>query len=137
MTEGTNDVTIDVRRSGPTNASVTVDYTMIEGTASDGIDFTALNGTISFAGGQTNRTITLSLLEDDVRESVETLTISLSNPSVGTLFTSNTTVYITDNDSSYVSFASAGFSVSESTNNVSLELRRTGVTNTAVPLVVK
>ncbi|MBK8001105.1 MAG: hypothetical protein IPK15_20935 [Verrucomicrobia bacterium] len=132
VAESTNTVTIDVRRSGPTNASVNIDYTMVEGTASDGVDFNALNGTITFSAGQTNKTISLELLDDDVRESVETLTVRLSNPGSGTMLTSNLTVYITDNDTSYVQFASTGFSVAEGTNSVNLEVQRSGVTNTAV-----
>ena len=131
VTESTNTVTYDVRRSGPTNSSVTVNYAMSAGTA-DNLDYTSGSGTLSFGAGETNKTISLVLLEDDAKESVETLSINLSSPSVGTLFTSNLTVYISDNDSSYVTFASAAFSVYESTNNVSLELQRTGVTNTAV-----
>ena len=131
VTESTNTVAYDVRRSGPTNSSVTVNYATSDGTAGI-LDYMATNGTLTFAAGETNKTVSLVLLEDDAKESVETLSITLSSPSVGTLFTSNLTVYISDNDSSYVTFASAGFSVYENTNNVSLELQRTGVTNTAV-----
>ncbi len=132
VAESTNTVSIDVRRSGPTNASVNVDYDMVEGTASDGLDFNSVNGTLTFAAGETNKTISLVLLDDATRENVETLTVRLANPGTGTLLTSNLTVYLTDNDASYVQFASTGFSVTEDTNNVSLEVQRTGVTNTAV-----
>jgi len=132
FTETNGDVTISVRRSSVTNASVNVDYTMTDGTAMDGQDYLFINGTITFDPGETNKVITLSLLEDDIRESTETLTVSLSNPSIGTLGTSNLTVYVADNDSSTVGFASSGISVAEGTNVFTTSVVRGGATNTAV-----
>ena len=130
-TESTNVVAINVRRTGPTNAAVTVDYAMASGTATAGSDYTTASGTVNFAAGETNKTFNLALLEDDTKESTETLSLSLSNPSLGTMLTSNQTVYITDNDTSTIQFSSSGFTVSESTNAVALTLWRTGATNTA------
>ena len=132
FTEFNGDVTIDVRRSSVTNVSVNVDYTMVDGTALDGLDYFSLNGTLTFDPGETNKLIALTLLDDDLRENAETLTIQLSNPTVGTLFISNQVVYIDDDDFSSVRFASSAVSVSENTNVVSIDVIRLGVTNTEV-----
>jgi hypothetical protein len=132
FTEFNGDVTIDVRRSGVTNVSVNVDYAMTDGTALDGLDYFSLNGTLTFDPGETNKLVSLTLLDDDLKENVETLTIQLSNPTVGTLSISNQTVYIEDDDVSSVRFASSAISVSENTNVLTIDIIRLGVTNTEV-----
>ncbi|MEA3013736.1 MAG: trimeric autotransporter adhesin, partial [Sphingomonadales bacterium] len=43
----------------------------------------ALSGTITFAGGETSRTITISVLGDHLHEPDESFTVILSNPSAG------------------------------------------------------
>ncbi|HXJ57851.1 MAG TPA: Calx-beta domain-containing protein, partial [Verrucomicrobiae bacterium] len=132
VAETNGSIIINVSRSSVTNLAVTVDYATTNGTALAGTDYIATNGTLSFAAGETNQTIVVPILDDDLREATETLTIALSNPSVGTLFTSNTTVHILDDDASTVGFVGTSFTVSESTNVVSIEVIRSGRTNTGV-----
>src|SRR6266542_2578540 len=89
VSETNGTISIDVSRSSVTNLSVTVDFATADGTALAGSDYVSTNGTLSFAAGETNKTITVTLTDDALKESTETFTVSLSNPSVGTLSTSN------------------------------------------------
>ena len=58
---------------------VTVDYATSDGTATAGADYTATSSTLSFAAGETQKTITVAVLDDAHDEGTETLTLTLSN----------------------------------------------------------
>ena len=61
--------------------AVTVDYATSDGTATAGSDYTATSGTLTFAAGQTSKTVAVAVLADAVNEGSETLTLMLSNAS--------------------------------------------------------
>ena len=63
-----------------TTATVTVDYATADGTATAGSDYTATSGTLTFRPGETEKTVSVPVLEDDHDEGSETLTLRLSNP---------------------------------------------------------
>ena len=67
---------------GTTPASdnaVSVSYATADGTAS------AASGTVTFAAGETSKTVSVLIIDNTVDESDETLTLTLSNPSGGTI----------------------------------------------------
>ena len=70
-----------VTLSRASSAAVTVDYATADGSATAGSDYTATNGTLSFAAGETVKTVTVPVLDDSVDEGSEILTLTLSNPS--------------------------------------------------------
>ncbi len=86
-----NDVTIVEGNSGTTNANftvtlgatsgraVTVDYTTVGGSATSPSDFVATADTLTFAAGQTTKTITVPVNGDLSDESTETYTVNLAN----------------------------------------------------------
>jgi hypothetical protein len=82
VVEGTPSLQISVFRGG--NASgvgpITVDYATADGTAKAGLDYTAVSGTLDFPEGSFSRTITIPILDDQVREGSEQFSIILSNP---------------------------------------------------------
>ncbi|UCS93781.1 gliding motility-associated C-terminal domain-containing protein [Echinicola marina] len=87
---GTGTLTFTVSLDNPAPAGgATVDYATSNGSAIAGSDFTAASGTISFAEGETSKTIDVSIAGDEILESDETLTLMLSNPT-------GTNVMITD-----------------------------------------
>ena len=93
--------TLTVRRLNDTNGTVTVDYATANGTATNGLDYTATNGTLTFLAGETNQTIAVLILNDGAVESAtfETFSVKLSNPANAVLGAlTNTTVSIFDND---------------------------------------
>jgi uncharacterized repeat protein (TIGR03803 family) len=57
--------------------AITVNYTL-SGTATSGVDFTALPGSIAFAAADTNRTIPVTMLADTAQEDAESITMTLS-----------------------------------------------------------
>ena len=69
-------VTLSRAASGP----VSVDYATADGTATAGADYTATSGTLTFAVGETEKTVSVALLDDAIDEGKETFTLTLSNP---------------------------------------------------------
>ncbi|WP_420635077.1 Calx-beta domain-containing protein [Candidatus Palauibacter sp.] len=76
--EGEN-LTFTVELSPASTATVTVDWTTSEGTATSGTDFSAGSGTLTFAPGVTEQTFTVATTEDMTEEDHETFTVTLSN----------------------------------------------------------
>ncbi len=70
-------VTLDRAR----HDTVTVDYATENGTATAGEDYTATSGTLTFAAGETAKTVEVAVLDDLHDEGNETLVLRLSNPS--------------------------------------------------------
>ena len=68
--------------------AVTMDYEIEEGThtgaATAGTDYTDTSGTLTFAQGETTKTISVAVLNDTVSEGVETLYLRLTNASGAT-----------------------------------------------------
>ena len=69
-------VTLSRAASGP----VTVDYATADGTATAGEDYAAASGSLSFAAGETRKTVTVAIHDDAIDEGQETFTLKLSNP---------------------------------------------------------
>ena len=65
----------------PAPGTVTVDYATADGSATAGADYTARSGTLTFAPGETAKTVSVPVLDDAHDEGEETLTLALSNAS--------------------------------------------------------
>ena len=61
--------------------TVTVDYATSDGTADASDDYTAKSGTLTFDAGETSKTVSVSITDDETDESDETFTVTLSNAS--------------------------------------------------------
>ena len=64
---------------------VTVNYATADGTATAGEDYTATSGTLTFAPGETEKTVSVAIIDDTMEDSGETFTLVLSDPSGGRL----------------------------------------------------
>ena len=101
---GTADLDFVVTLTGSTSQEVTVAYADREtGTASSGTDYAAVTaGTLTFAAGDTSKTVTVAVTGDTVDEANETVVLRLSSPSKATLSggaaTLDGTGTITDDD---------------------------------------
>ena len=62
-------------------STVTVGYATSDGTATAGSDYTAASGTLTFAAGETEKTVSVAVLDDAHDEGSETLGLTLSNAS--------------------------------------------------------
>jgi hypothetical protein len=81
---GTTSFTFTVSLAQASGVPVTVQFATGDGTAAAGSDYTATNGTLTFAPGETSKTITVSVLGNAVNEANETFNVTLSNASGGT-----------------------------------------------------
>merc|ERR1719381_216536 len=75
---GTFEVTI-VREGGDLNTTVQVDYKTEDGTASSDGDYIEASGTLTFGPGETQKMVTLEVLDDDVFEDDEHFYTRISN----------------------------------------------------------
>ncbi|GEP54509.1 Calx-beta domain-containing protein [Reyranella soli] len=95
---GTSQLTFTVKLSQAATGPVTVSYSTANGTATAGSDYSALTGTLTFAAGETTKTITVPITGDTTVEADETFTINLANPSGGTIADGAATGTIVNND---------------------------------------
>ncbi|MDX1412843.1 MAG: Calx-beta domain-containing protein, partial [Candidatus Promineifilaceae bacterium] len=111
-------VEVQLTSSTATDANVTVDYAVTNGTAENGLDYTASSGTLTFINGNAgSKFINIPILEDIVTEPNETVNINLSNL-IGTgveMGTPDSAILtITDDDvPPQINFSSASFAVME------------------------
>ena len=70
-----------VTLSRPPSSTVTVGYATSDGTATADSDYTAASGRLTFAAGETEKTVSVPVLDDAHDEGSETLTLTLSNAS--------------------------------------------------------
>ena len=99
VSEGARRVTLTVTRESPVEAA-SVRFATADGTALNRSDFRSRSGIVRFRHGQSAATITITLVNDRVKEGDEAFTVTLSQPSSGWTIGANgtTTVTITDND---------------------------------------
>jgi hypothetical protein len=81
--------TFTISLSAAYDQPVTVSYRTVNGTATAGSDYTSKSGTITFAPGQTTKTITVEVKGDNKRESNETFYLELFGLSSNAVFTKN------------------------------------------------
>ena len=127
--EDAGTVDLLVTRSGNTARASTVDYASSGSTATADDDFTLTAGTLAFSPGQTQKAITVALVDDALPEADETVTVTLGSPSSGTVLgqRSSTTLTITDDDDqAVVGFAQAARTVDEDAGTLQLTVVRTG-----------
>ena len=102
VVEGNATATINVTRTGGSSGAVSATFTTSNGTAIAGQDYTGVSQTINFADGDAaSKTVTVSITDDALVESAETVNLTLSNPAGGAVLGSivAATLTITDNDS--------------------------------------
>jgi uncharacterized repeat protein (TIGR01451 family) len=110
VSESAGRATVTLTRIGNTTPPATVDYATSNaaaasscsantGVASSSCDYSSSFGTVSFAPGETVKTIVVPLVDDTYAEGNETFTITLSNPAGGVLGSpSVATITIADNE---------------------------------------
>jgi hypothetical protein len=104
--EPSNDGQFTVTQSATSLVDTVVSY-VVTGTATDGTDFTSLPGSVTIAAGTTTALIDINVLNDNIVELTETLTITLDSITAGAsaLFigaSAADSVTITDEDSAEV-----------------------------------
>lgn len=134
--------TISVRRTGITNNSVAVDYSTANGSAAAGLDYQPASGTLFFLPGETNKTFTVTIIDNTVEDGDRTVLLKLSNPAgnASLLNPNAATLTIVDNDGSTIRPAGSqivsenspanGIIDTNETVTILLALRNAGSVNT-------
>ena len=101
VSEDAGKVTVTINRSGNTTGTAMVNVNTADGTATQRGDYTIRRAIVTFAPGETSKTVDVFITDDAFIEGSETFTIGLSNPTGDFSLngTSTLTVTITDNDS--------------------------------------
>ena len=87
-----------VTLSRAASGTVTVAWATSDGTAVAGSDYTSASGTLTFAAGDTSKTVSVAILDDAHDEGSETMTLTLSNASGATISDGQATGTITNAD---------------------------------------
>ena len=130
-------VTVTITKIGA--GAATVDYETAEfdpGTATASADYTPVSGTLSFASGETEKTVTVPIVNDNVDEPIEHFYVSLTNPSggffdprsLGFPETNIIVIAVNDDDPVVIGFASGVHAVHEGEGTATLTVTKTGAT---------
>ena len=129
---------ITVIRTNGSSGGVSVDYLTRPGLvapATTNADFGPVRGTLSFSSGQTTRTFQVPIVNDELVEFDETITLVLTNATGGAQLPGGTptsvataTLTIVDNDflQGRLNFAQAGFTNNENDTVATILVTRTG-----------
>jgi hypothetical protein len=88
VTEGNTDsvnATFTLTLSSPHDTEVAVHYSTANDSATAGSDYTGTSGDVTFAIGQTSRSVTVAVLGDRLPEATERFFVNLSNPTNATI----------------------------------------------------
>ena len=137
---GSTTLEFTVRLDRTAREPARVDWATADGSATAGTDYRAGTGTLMFAGGDSSKTVTVSVTGDEVDERDETFTVTLSNPSSLALGDDTATGTIVDDDDPTVTLVLTPASIGEDggVSTVTATLDRassqaTTVTVTATP----
>lgn len=104
--ESSREVSLTVLRTGGAAGAVSVSWTTVDGTATNGVEYVAASGTLGFAPGQEEATLTVSLLDNLDPEDVDkTFIVTLSSPlggaTLGAVDTCTVTIVDDDRNANY------------------------------------
>lgn len=86
---------LTVRRTGGLDGTVTVTYLSNDGSAKARLDYTGVEGTLTFVPGQDSQTISVPLLDDGVGQDDSNFIVELVSPGGGAVLGGNLTAQVT------------------------------------------
>lgn len=133
ISEAGSSAAVTIKRAGTSSSAVSVHVATANGTANAGTDYVAVSQDVSFAAGETSKTVSVPIIDAGVIGGSRTVSLALSSPSAGAEvgLPSTATLTILDDDR-VVSFASNAYSVNESGGgSVAITINRAGSTSGA------
>ncbi|MDG1752161.1 MAG: Calx-beta domain-containing protein [Thalassotalea sp.] len=101
--ENSGDVTLTLLRTNGEFGDLVINYNVTDITTTQGSDFTLTNGELTFLTGEVEKTITLSITDDNSDENDETFSISISADNASIIGEiDEITISIIDNDETVV-----------------------------------
>jgi len=113
---GTTTITFTVTLSYATASNVTVNYATANDTATAGSDYTSASGTLTFAAGETSKTVSITVSGDQIDESNETFKVNLTSPSSNAKLSA--TAGATEGVGTITDDDTAGFTLNKTTGSV-------------------
>jgi hypothetical protein len=130
VAENAGSVSVAVYRSGGASGVASVVYATSNGTATVGLDYTSTTGALSFTDGETAKTFDVTIIDDSLHESTETVKIALKSPTGGATLGSQraAVLSITDDDASngQFEFSSPTYLTAEDAGTVTVAVYRSG-----------
>lgn len=121
---GIKNFTFTIASSQPSDFPISVNYQTADLTASAGIDYTAANGTINFAPGETSKQINVSVNGDLIVETDETFALNLLSPTNATIGSGAVGTIKDDDNPGKFQFARIAYDAVESDGSVIVTVRR-------------
>ena len=121
--EDAGSATLTVELDPASTGTVTVDYATRDSFAKAGEDYTATSGTLTFTAGQTSKTFTVPITDDDVYENNEAFFVDLSNPTGATLPDPPLAAVRIDSEEAAPTASMADVTVDEGAGTMTLTLR--------------
>jgi hypothetical protein len=115
---GTVNATFTVTLSRTSSAAVTVDFATADGTATAPADYAAASGTLTFAPGETSKTVSVAVNGDTACEPDETFFVNLSNATGATIVDGQGQGTIGNDDACVPSLAIDDVTVTEGNSGV-------------------
>ena len=138
---GTTSATFTVTRTGNTDVASTVKYKTSGGTATAGSDYTSITtlGSLSFAVGETSKTVPVAVVGDGLPEVDDTFNLVLSAPTGAVIAdASGTATIVNDDGAAYVAVDNVAINEGNSgTTQVTFTVTRTGNTTGASSVKVR
>ncbi|PVV09881.1 MAG: hypothetical protein B6D77_09445 [gamma proteobacterium symbiont of Ctena orbiculata] len=127
--EDAGSLTVSVQRNGGSVGAGSVDYSVSDGTATAGSDYTATSGSLAFTDAQISGTFTIDILDDALQEGTESIILSLSNAVSVSLGAGDfAEVHIVDDEPTpamgSIQFSGSAYSVSETATEIAIPVVR-------------
>lgn len=120
-------VQVGISRNAHLEIPAALDVYTVDGPARAGLDYVSVSNRVRFETGERLQLVTVSILEDTLREGPETFTLKLANPTEGFALGRNitTTVKILDDDPT-IHFESNADWIREDAGSLEVRVRRGG-----------
>ena len=124
VNEEDGEIELEVKLDKASSVPITVDWATEAGSAEADVDYVEASGTLTFAPGDTKKTITVAIIDDDLLEGLDKFTVRLSgtDDALVTLGRSSDEVRIIDGDMATITVAEVT-TVDEDAGTVTLTLR--------------
>ncbi|MBP9773752.1 MAG: S-layer homology domain-containing protein [Candidatus Peribacteraceae bacterium] len=125
--ENISSLTVTVVRSGGSNGIAAVNYASADGTAKSGADYTAVNGSLTFAAGETTKTFVIPVASNTATDGNRKFSLTLSSPSGGSELGAIKTADVTVIDDETAVFGSGSFRFSNTNFTASRTTQNFGI----------
>jgi hypothetical protein len=127
--EGTPSV-ITIVRSGPLATPAAVAFTATPGTAVPGLDFTPVSTLVSFAAGQSSKTVNVPILNNRLVQGDRTVLLALGEATGGARIGTRSGAVLTvaeDDQGGVITMGASSYTVTEAARSVVVTVLRTGI----------